>query len=238
MFDERFATFKAFGISHIAAIAVSFALIALFFIFAKKLRGVDPFYEKLTAFIMLLTEAVFLVWQFKIFGPSVEHIPLNLCTLSLYINTFALLTGKKTFIKYTAFFSIAGAILAIIIPMQGYDFPHFRYIHYYLNHLLIVLTSLYMLKDLPKITYKELIIPEISLTVFVIAVVHTVNQLCGTSFMFFEVKGNYLLTVLSVRNLLMILATALTHHAFYLVYTVIYNKKRKRGPSNVKNHHA
>ena len=238
MFDERFATFKAFGASHIAALAVSLALIVLFFAFAGKLRRIDAFYEKLTASVMLLTEMVFLVWQFKLFGPSPEHLPLNLCTISLYVNVFALLTGKREVIKYTAFFSVMGALIAIIVPMQGYDFPHFRYLHYYVNHLLIVLTSFYMLKDLPKITYKQLLISELSLTAFVIGVVHTVNQLCGTGFMFFEVKGDYLSTVFAPRNLLMILAAAAVHHAFYLIYTLIYHKKRKRGPGNGKNHQA
>lgn len=228
MFDEKYAAFRVWGASHIAAIAVSFILIALFFVFAKKLKGLDPFYERLTGVIMLLTEAVFLVWQFTVFGPSAEHLPLNLCTISLYINIFALLTGKKNFIKHTAFFSIAGAVIAIIVPMQGYDFPHFRYLHYYLNHLLIVLTSLYMLKDLPKVTYRGILISELSLTAFAIAAVHSVNVFFGTEFMFFEVRENYFSTVFAPRNLLMILATAIVHHGFYLVYTVIYNKKTKK----------
>lgn len=238
MFDEKYANFRIWGASHIAAIAVAFILIALFFVFAKKIKGNDPFYERLTAAVMLLTEAVFLVWQFTVFGPSAEHLPLNLCTISLYVNAFCLLFGKKEFVKYTAFFSIAGALIAIVVPMQGYNFPHFRYLHYYVNHLLIVLTSLYMLKDLPKITYKQLLISEISLTAFAIAAVHSVNVLCGTAFMFFEVNDGYFATVFSPRNLLMILATAAVHHLFYLVYTAIYNQKRKRGLSNGKKHRA
>ncbi len=235
MFDEKYASFKIFGASHIAAIVISFVIVALYVIFVKRVK-LDRFYEALIGAVMLLTEAVFLVWQFALYSPGVEHLPLNLCTMSLYVNAFALITGHKKFTKYTAFFSILGALIAIVVPMQGYTFPHFRYIHYYLNHLLIVLTSIYMMKDLPRITYKEMLRAEGALLVFVMTLINAVNLNHGTNFMFLSIGKNYLSTVFAPRNILIYLSAIAVHELSYLVYRSIYKQKTTRGTNNGKKH--
>ena len=143
MFDEKYATLQAGDPAHVAAIVVCVAAVILCLAVMRR-RKRDRFYECLVAAVMLLMEAVFLVWQFSAFGVGVEHLPLNLCTISLYANALFLLLDRRGATKYTAFFSIIGAALSIAIPMQGYTFPHFRYLHYYGNHLLIILTSLYL----------------------------------------------------------------------------------------------
>ena len=70
MFHERYATFTLFGGAHIAAICVSLLAIALLLARLRRPLTIDRFYERTTAAVMLLTEAVFLVWQFSAFGAS------------------------------------------------------------------------------------------------------------------------------------------------------------------------
>lgn len=227
MFHEKYATFTPFGVAHIAAILVSLALIALLLLRLRRPLTVDRFYERAVGAVMLLTEAVFLVWQFSAFGASPEHLPLHLCTLSLYINAIALLSGRHGILRYTAFFSIAGALIALFVPMQGYTFPHFRYLHYYANHLLIILSSLYMLRELPRITERQMIAAELTLTAFAVTVVHGANLAFDTEFMFFEVGDGYFSTLISPRNLLMIAATVIVHQSFFLLYTLFYHRKNR-----------
>ena len=231
MFDEKYASFEVFGASHIAAIVISFVIVALYLIYIKRVR-LDRFYEMLIGALMLLTEAVFLVWQFRLYSPGVEHLPLNLCTMSLYINAIALISGERKFTKYTAFFSLVGALIAIVVPMQGYTFPHFRYIHYYLNHLLIALSSIYFLRDLPRITYREMLRAECAFFIFVLTVINGINTAAGTNFMFLSTGKNYFHTVIAPKNLLIYASAIAVHELSYLVYSFIYkynkNKNKKK----------
>ena len=234
MFNEKYASFEPFDAAHITAMVISVIAIALCVIFIKKLK-LDRFYEKLIGAIMLLLEAVFLVWQFALNSPGPEHLPLELCTMSLYINALSMLFGSEKFVKYSAFFSIVGALIAIAVPMQGYTFPHFRYIHYYLNHLLIVLTSIYLMRTLPKISYKEVLVSEG--TLLVMFFINGINVSAGTKFMFLTVKTGYSQTVFAWRNILIYLTAIIAHQICYQIYRLIYKKykqNKKRGSYNGK----
>lgn len=224
MFNEKYATLQAGDSAHVAAIVVCVAAVILCLAVMRRLKR-DRFYECLVAAVMLLTEAVFLVWQFSAFGVGVEHLPLNLCTISLYANALFLLLDRRGAVKYTAFFSIIGAALSIAIPMQGYTFPHFRYIHYYGNHLLIILTSLYLLRELPLIRLKDMLLSELALMTFILAVIHPVNLAFGTEFMFFAVGEGYFRTAFAPKNLCMYLIAMAAHLAFFAVYRTVRLRK-------------
>lgn len=228
MFDEKYATLQAGDFAHVAAIVACGVAVILCLAALRRIKR-DRFYECLVAAVMLLLEAVFLVWQFSAFGAGVEHLPLNLCTLSLYINALSLLLDRRGAVKYTAFFSIVGAALSIVIPMQGYAFPHFRYLHYYGNHLLIILTSLYLLRELPLIRLKDMLLSELVLITFILAVIHPVNLAFGTEFMFFAVGEGYFGTVFAAKNLCMYLIAMAVHLAFFAVYRAVRLKIIKKG---------
>lgn len=240
MFNEKYASHTPLDAWHITAMAISILAIALCLIFIKKIK-LDRFYERLVGAVMLLLEAVFLVRQFALYSPGPEHLPLELCTISLYINALSLIFGSRKLVKYSAFFSIMGALIAIAVPMQGYVFPHFRYIHYYLNHLLIVLSSIYLMRDLPKISYKEILVAEGTLLTFVMVFINAINVFCNTDFMFLTVKGGYLSTVFAGRNILIYLSAIIAHELSYVLYGLIYRKFKqniKRGSHNGKKHQA
>ncbi len=214
MFDEQYASFQAFGVSHFAAMIICFAAIALVFGFRKKIK-LDRFQEITVGAVMLGLEAVFLVWQISGWGLRKEHLPLQLCTISMYVNAIAMILGNKSVVKYTGYFSIAGAVIAIIVPMQGYDFPHYRYLHYYINHLLIVLTSIYMLGFAGEITPKEALISEIVFFLFVIFVIEPINLALQTEFMFLKNGENYLQTLFLPTNVLTYAAAWGGHQAIF-----------------------
>ena len=223
MFDERYATLEPFSIAHVSAMAVCFGIIALYMLFIKKIK-LDRFYETVIAVVMLLNEAVFLIWQFSSYGAGVEHLPLHLCTISLYLNGISMLTGKRAVIRYTAIFSFVGACISIAVPMQGYTFPHFRYLHYYINHLLIALTSVYMLKETEGCNLKEALVSELVLFVFVLTVIHPVNIAFGTEFMFLSVSSGYFSTVFASRNIIVYIAA----FAIHALLSFVYNQKVRK----------
>ncbi len=227
MFDERYATFQAFGVSHFLAMILCFAAIALVFAFRKKIK-LDRFQEIMIGAVMLGLEAVFLVWQISSWGLRKEHLPLQLCTISMYVNAIAMILGDKRVVKYTGYFSIAGAVIAIVVPMQGYAFPHYRYFHYYINHLLIVLTSIYMLAGAGEISYKKALISEAVFFGLVLFGIIPINIALQTDFMFLKNAGDYLQTVFLPSNLLTYAAAFAVHQAmFWTVETGNRMKRRK-----------
>lgn len=70
-------------------------------------------------------------------------LPLQLCSISLYLSIFMLITEKYALFEITFFLGIGGALQALLTPELFYDFPHFRYFHFFVAHISIVLASVY-----------------------------------------------------------------------------------------------
>jgi hypothetical integral membrane protein (TIGR02206 family) len=56
-----------------------------------------------------------------------------------------LFTRNSFLFEITYFLGVGGAVQAILTPELGYDFPHYRYFHFFLAHIAIILASLYMI---------------------------------------------------------------------------------------------
>jgi len=69
----------------------------------------------------------------------------QLCSISLFLSIIMLLTRKFFLFEITYFLGIGGALQAMLTPELAYDFPHYRYFHFFLAHIAIILASLYMI---------------------------------------------------------------------------------------------
>ncbi len=218
MFDERYATFQAYGISHVVALIVGVGAVTLMLCLRKKIQR-SRFYEILCGCVMLLLEGVFLTWTIRNHGLRPEQLPLQLCTISLYVNVFMLLSGRLEPFRYTCFWTLTGPILAFLIPMQGYDFPHFRYLHYYLNHLLILLSTVYFfLVSKKHVTLKDALWSEGGMTALVLFVIHPINYCLNTDFMFLTHNEGYFSTIFAWQNVVIWFAAAAVHQALFWLY--------------------
>ncbi len=151
---------KAYDAMHLSAILVFLAAIASGIIFRKRLR--ESKYEKLFRYtitiITIVFEIVFNIWRVAVQGASIlsELLPLDLCTISLYL-CFALNFTKKRWIFSLVYFYAIGALSSILFPgMGGFGINHFRYYHYFLNHIYIVFTAVYFVSvHKYKITFED-----------------------------------------------------------------------------------
>ncbi len=75
---------------------------------------------------------------------NVSHaIPLELCSISLVLTVLLLFTRKKIIYEILLFTALLGASQAIFTPLVNYDFPHFRFFHFFYTHLMSIWVVLY-----------------------------------------------------------------------------------------------
>ncbi|PEY30148.1 TIGR02206 family membrane protein [Bacillus cereus] len=97
------------------------------------------------AFLLIGSEIGFYMWQVKagIFQFSTS-LPLELCTISLLLATIMVITKSYKIYEIVFFTGIIGASQAILTPNLQYTFPHFRFIEYFIAHVLLIWAPLFM----------------------------------------------------------------------------------------------
>ena len=94
--------------------------------------------------VMLFFEIGYHIWLVANQLWDASHaLPLQLCSVSLILCILLLLTNNKVIFEIVYFIGIAGAIQAILTPELFYNFPHFRFFHFFVNHSLIIWTCLF-----------------------------------------------------------------------------------------------
>ncbi|MFC7785811.1 TIGR02206 family membrane protein [Rossellomorea sp. GCM10028870] len=137
--------FSLFSVSHVVTLAIFIFVAVIIFLYRKKLNDSKwKIPEKGTAYSLILMEIMNHVWMYvhgvwKI-GRSM---PLELCNIAVILCICLLLTRKKIFFELLFFIAVLGATQAIITPALTYDFPHFRFIHFFYSHLFAVWVTLY-----------------------------------------------------------------------------------------------
>ncbi|WP_282138525.1 YwaF family protein [Rossellomorea aquimaris] len=137
--------FSLFSVSHVVTLAIFIFVAVIIFLYRKKLNDRKwRSMEKGTAYSLILMEIMNHVWMdvhgvWK-FGRSM---PLELCNIAVILCICLLLTRKKIFFELLFFIAVLGATQAIITPALTYDFPHFRFLHFFYSHLFAVWVTLY-----------------------------------------------------------------------------------------------
>lgn len=72
-----------------------------------------------------------------------RSMPLELCNIGLILCVILLITQKKLFFELLFFIALLGATQAIFTPALTYDFPHFRFFHFFYAHMMVVWVTLY-----------------------------------------------------------------------------------------------
>jgi len=186
-FDERLATFEIFSLSHLFADLFWAILILLMVVYRRRLRTFprfDLFLRRFIAIAMLVLQAGYYAWMFATGKADFELLPLGLCHLSMYVTVALLLTQSKTLFTIIFPWAIIGAALSLILVDLAYQFPHFRYIHYFGNHGMFLFGVLYMavVKGY-RLTYKGLWMSGLVLIALAV-IVYPINLALGTNHLF------------------------------------------------------
>ena len=141
--------FRAFSLSHLLAASAALVAIALIVVFRLPIRGgaADPILRWAMAGILILNEVGLAIWRLRHGLLSIqESLPLHLCGVSVILVAIMLPLKSYGIFELTYFWAVGGALQGLITPdVEGYDFPHWRFLQTFISHGLIVVANLYMI---------------------------------------------------------------------------------------------
>ncbi len=222
--------FVRFSTVHLISIFLFFLGIILLFIFRKKIN--ETFTRIFFVSIILLLEIGYHIWLITNNLWAASHaLPLQLCSISLILCIILLLTNNKTTFEIVFFIGIAGALQAIFTPELFYNFPHCRFLHFFINHILIIWVCLFYVW-IKKYTISFISIFKSFVFLHMAALIAFVaNIITGGNYMFLSRKpatssaldyfGDYPWYILSLEGIALVLFTIL-----YLPF-LWHNKKMK-----------
>ncbi|NHC18911.1 TIGR02206 family membrane protein [Bacillus sp. MM2020_4] len=210
--------FEMYSVSHFVIISICILGSALLFIYRDKLKTEKWRVTEIgIAISLLLIETTYHTWMLINGSWNVSHaIPLELCSISLILTVFLLLTRKKVIYEILLFTALLGASQAIFTPLLNYDFPHFRFFHFFYTHLIIIWVPLYFTWAKG---YRPTIWSVVKLFIFLnvlMPIIMFINKLVGGNYMFLshkpdsasllDVLGPYPWYILSLEGLLLSLS--------------------------------
>lgn len=123
-------------------------------------------------------------------GISINILPLELCSLSQILCMIILIYDNKSLVFFLESISLPAAFMALISPATGGTFFTLQYQLFIINHVLIIIISLYYIfieKEVPNIVQ----VLRSMLNFFILIILISVfNYIFGTSYMFISFKQN------------------------------------------------
>ncbi len=146
--DTPHRRFRILGPSHLASVAVFAALNVLIVVFRESIRdtALDTVLRLLIATLLLANELGLSLWRIRYRQWSIQtSLPLHLCGVSVILTAVMLCTRSYAIFELTYFWAMGGALQGLLTPdVEGYDFPHFRFLTTFISHGLIVTANLYL----------------------------------------------------------------------------------------------
>lgn len=137
-----------FSPSHIVTFMTMLLLIVLLFRYRKFIKSSSRAYVAIRyglAIILILTELTLNLWYFTtgIWDPG-STLPFQLCSITLFLCIFMLFTKSYKLYEIAYFTGIGGAGQAMLTPELFYPFPHYRFFHFFVAHMAIILACFFM----------------------------------------------------------------------------------------------
>jgi hypothetical integral membrane protein (TIGR02206 family) len=176
--------FTFLSMTHVVTLILFFLTCFLFVYYRKKLKSHQPIIKWTLFIILLVCEISMQLWLFLTDQWEVENLPLQLCSLSTYLALFLFLKNNQKVFNLLFFIGILPPILSMVTPDMVYQFPHYRFLKYFLHHSAIPLAVLYfILFDGYRVPRKAILYSYITLNILAVPIFF-LNQQLGTNFFF------------------------------------------------------
>ena len=177
--------FELFGPIHQIIILSTFAL-PILLVTATRLIKANLFvnvvlFLLVTVLVCNRIWAVIVAWNSGL-RSFTDYLPLHLCDVAFFMVVVASISQHPELIRVTYFFALGGTLQAIFTPDINVNFPHPRFISFFISHCGIVVCALFLtfgLKTYP--TWQSLIRAFVWLQIYA-AIVIMVNFSLGTNF--------------------------------------------------------
>ncbi len=118
-------------------------------------------------------------------------LPLHLCDLALFALVGALVGGPSWLGELACFWGLSGSLQAILTPDLARGFPSYRWITFFLGHVLVVVGAAYLLaRGMARLTWRSVWRSWLITNVYVLAA-GVVNWRHGTNFGYLARKPSH-----------------------------------------------
>ncbi|MEI3607491.1 TIGR02206 family membrane protein [Pseudogracilibacillus sp. SE30717A] len=158
-----------------------------------------------------------------------SSLPLELCSIASLACAIMLLTKNHYIFEAFYFIAIGGAIQAIATPDLYFGFPQYRYMQFFIDHFLLILSPLIMIWLYQfTITLRSLLRAFITINCIAV-IVFIVNIVASANYMFLIQKpsGSSLLDFLGPYPYYLLSLEGITLFIFFLLY-LPFTFKNKR----------
>ncbi len=122
-------------------------------------------------------------------------LPFHLCSISLIVVFLTVITNKRLLISLAYFCGFPAGISAILFPNIIYTFPHFRYIEFFIAHMILIIIPLYyMIIEKVIFNYKDMIITYLC-CMFYIVFISILNYILKSNYLY--ISKNFVLSLFS-----------------------------------------
>ncbi|WP_338453012.1 TIGR02206 family membrane protein [Niallia oryzisoli] len=237
--DNKSFDFDMFSLSHFVVLAIFILMTGVIFLKRKKLSHEKWRKNEVgVAISLILFEITNQVWMYvNGIWKAGRSMPLELCNIGLILCVILLFTRKKLVFELLFFIAILGAPQAIFTPALTYNFPHFRFFHFFYAHMMVVWVTLYFTWARE---YYPTFLTAIKMIIFInllLPVILFVNKRVNGNYWFlrhkpdspslFDVLGPYPWYIFTLESLLIV---------FSLIAWLIFRKREKNYGERSHNH--
>ena len=136
--------------------------------------------------LLLGCEITYQIWT-AIHGIWMHNLPFHLCGVAGLVGAAALLTLNRKLMVMTFYIGLIPAFLALLTPELPYDFPNFRFVKFFIHHIAISLTALFVAILSAKsgaITLRGLMETYLYLVLYALLVGFVINPLLNANYLY------------------------------------------------------
>jgi hypothetical integral membrane protein (TIGR02206 family) len=224
--------FELFSVSHLIMIGILIIGGIFLVIFRNCIQMIRGIFQSVFFVLLLGFEVMYHYWMYKdgLWDASFM-LPFHLCSISLVLCLLLLITKWEFVFQVVYFFGMIGALMAIVTPELFIGYPHFRYFHFFVTHILIIWTCLYfVLVHQYKPTKKGMVLSFVFLNSSAV-LAWIVNIYTGGNYMFLAYKpeNGSLLDYLGPYPYYILVLEAVAFFLFFVLLIPFRWKKGKKG---------
>ncbi|WAA11999.1 TIGR02206 family membrane protein [Fervidibacillus halotolerans] len=182
--------FQMFSGTHMFVLALFLFGAFMLFLFKRKLQVLPLRKVEIgVACSLIIFELAYHGWMFKNgIWHAYQSLPLELCNISLIFGILLLLTERKGIYDVFLFISLLGATQAVVTPLLDFNFPHFRFLHFFYTHITMIWIALYYTWVKGYYPTIRSVMKTVLFLNFLLPFILLVNHLTGGNYMFLNRK--------------------------------------------------
>ncbi|MBD8069569.1 TIGR02206 family membrane protein [Bacillus sp. PS06] len=138
-------TFEMFSMPHIVFLVLFVIISSFLILFRERLKPLQSLIKWSLFSILVLSEISMQIWLVVTDQWEIGTLPLHLCSVSTIILIYLFLKPSKYAFYFVFFTGFIPPILSMVTPDLFYQFPHYRFLKYFLHHAAISWSVIYFI---------------------------------------------------------------------------------------------